>query len=489
MIEYVNIYSGLDGSKLSYVLNGYVMYDFYLDDASYVYEKAGDIPEMSLHFTIPQYVSIPLGSHVNYNGTPFYTFYEPTIEKVHSRSFKYTVTLYPTLYNLKQQLVSDPTMGYTNFSFCGTPSELCRVILDSSTPYSLGSDVPSYEVLMEFKYQYKFDALKSLAKTLHTDVSYNGDSVFIGDSTHSTGVKLSYGRGRGLLGDLKSDVSEKYSPLNRLYVQGTTRNMPFGRTLNLLDGSVYSIGDDIYKVQAGCLVVQGYNGIVSEKCIDLSGLYPHRIGFISGVSISQVPVDNVPTSCSNIVTDRSLAGGVLNYNDYLTDEDMTLMFQTGELYGHEFKVTNYDNATGTFTLQPTVVDDQVYLSGTFVPKVGDAYIIFHCDVPPIYIQNAQREMLKRASEYLYASRQQYLTFTAKVDPNWLAINSSVNFQVYDTVLFVDDDLCPDAVTLRIDAIKHKLLSYSDELTFGTIDRREVLLDTSMSIYEEIASLR
>lgn len=488
MTEYV--FLTYNGAPLTYALNGLSMERFYVDDTSYVYYKREEQTEMVLQFTLPEYVDIPVGTQTTYDGETFYVFFAPSVTKTHNSAFKYNITLYPIEYQLTQQLVIDPSLKTAKFSLCGTPTELLSVIIPGYT-YSIDASVPSYEIVQQFNYQFRWDALKTLVKTLHTSFEIRGNkTLYVGPTERVQNCILSYGRGKGLLGDLKRTASEKYSPLNRVYIKGGTRNLPVGKTLQPIEGSTTSRNNSDgtksnYLYKEGVLTCTNDTVVFSsEQTIDLSNIYPHHIGFVSAVSGESVDVDDTPTNCTNKFTDSS---NVINYNDYLTDEELTVMFQTGELYGHELKVVKYDHATKTFTLQPEYVDNQLYLAGTFVPHVGDAYIVFHCDVPAKYVSDAQRQLFERAVDYFHECRQHRLSFTTKIDPNWLAV-VNLHFAVNDLVHFQDEQMCPVPVQLRVDALKRKLRSYSDELTLATIDRRAELLDTTMTIYAEINSL-
>lgn len=478
-----------NGDAVTFLINGKPYVEVPLDDASYLYEKREDIPELSLRFTTNEYVALPLQTWVNYRGSVFYIFFQPAIEKVHDNKFVYSCMLYPLGFKLKQQLVTDPTgiMG-PKFALCGTPTELLQTVVGSQFNIAVDDELLTYNILMEFDYQYRFDALKALAKQLHTSFNINGDNVFLGDTDTQTSITLQYGRGKGLLGDIKSDTSEKFAPLNRLYIKGTTRNMPLNCTLQPQEGTQTTLNKETYTFKDGA-VICGNNSPSdpSEKTIDLTGIYPHRIGFVSAVANIQRAVDDVTTDCVGKITDTSIPAE-LNYNDYLTDEEMTLMFQDGELSGHEFKVSEYDHATKTFTIEPEYVDGQLMLAGTFVPKVGDAYIIFHCDVPQSYITEARNKLFQTAVKYLAESRKQQFNLTAKVDNNWLVV-SQKDLACNDLVTIVDKDLCPQGVELRVEAVKRKCTEWNDELTLATIDNRDNILDVSRTIYEEIATMK
>jgi hypothetical protein len=202
-----------------------------------------------------------------------------------------------------------------------------------------------------------------------------------------------------------------------------------------------------------------------EDSLDLSEIYPSRVG-----EVSAVKVEDEDENFYDIV-DSSIPS-TLDFNDYLIDgETMTIIFQTGMLAGREFEVKYIHKAKSVYGVQkearrfeivPAENDGITMPGGVYVPAVGDKYAVFGIQLPDDYICNnttktgASWDMLREAVKYLYEHEDKEFTFSGTLDSIWAKrrwndIGNKIVVGGY--ILFSDPQFMPDGSKIRITGVK------------------------------------
>ena len=455
---------------------------------SYRYRTLMGKPQLVLRFSLPAFVEIPVGAWCEFMGQTF-TLNDPeNIKKNGTRNIEYTMTMgtdedLMSLYKMRNSV--DHRLKY---SMCATPREFIQEIVANLNEHggggwSVGTCIESTAKTIEFNHSYIDDALQSVADTFETEWEIVNKAISLHKVEYfkDSPLSLSYGKGNGFIpGVGRSSISDE-KPVKRLYVQGGDKNIDrtaYGSKELLLPKSQTLVYEGrTYKVDADGFYIERYDVVsdaVKEDSIDLSEIYPSRIGEVSEV-VSVKPEKNFYD-----IVDSSIPNS-LDYNNYLIEgETMTIIFQSGMLAGDgkEFEVKYYHDAKGTagtsdykkgrrFEIVPQEIDGQIMPNETFKPVAGDTYAIFGCSLPDEYIcdnnskTGASWDMFREAARYLYEHEEQKFTFTGTLQGlyakrNWLEIGGRLKVGAY--ILFSDTQFAPEGKSIRITGIKEFITS-------------------------------
>lgn len=177
-----------------------------------------------------------------------------------------------------------------------------------------------------------------------------------------------------------------------------------------------------------------------EAVYDASEVYPMRVGGVSRVDEVNGGTDDdgTPIKFYDIY---DAAPDCPNYRDCnINGETMTIIFQDGMLAGREFDLNTYDSgqykdlpvcesvtvsgvSCKRMELCQAEQDGMPMPGGSFIPKYGDHYIVFHCSLPQEYISGiaygAEYRALREAVNYLYHHGKATYTFSGAVDTLWV----------------------------------------------------------------------
>jgi len=156
-------------------------------------------------------------------------------------------------------------------------------------------------------------------------------------------------------------------------------------------------------------------GIVEHYERDaFSGIYPRRIGTLSGVRSEQHTDDDGEPFTIYYVKDTSLTFDPNSYEIGGLVKQMT--FQSGELNGRDFEV-NYDTKKREFEIitQWPYDDDTQLPGGLLIPKVGDEYILWNIRMPKEYYTLAEQEFAEAVDEYLLEHDQDRYVYKGRTD--------------------------------------------------------------------------
>ena len=196
-----------------------------------------------------------------------------------------------------------------------------------------------------------------------------------------------------------------------------------------------------------------------EDSIDLSQIYPKRVGTVSSVEMIAGKDGHVNYD----IIDSSIPEA-LDYNKALiAGQTMKVIFQSGNLTGREFDL-KYKHDGRRFELVQTTYDGIAMPGGTvYIPKVGDIYAVFGCSLPDAYVcDNATRtgaswEMFREAVRVKYENEVERYTFSAELDElyadrHWIEIGSRIVKGGF--VLLESDKYAPtDGLLIRITGVR------------------------------------
>nr|DAD99913.1 MAG TPA: tail protein [Myoviridae sp. ctrCp2] len=459
-----------------------------VEDNSYRNRAVTGDHSLTLYYSLPEHVEIPVGSYCEFQGETFTLKRPENFKMKHKRLFEYTVLFEPPEANAKFWKFRNPVDGRLKFTLTAKPHEHLQMFVDNMNRrdkgWTVGECIDGVETLIAYDHNFCIDALTRMASTFKTEYEFVGKCVSLRkiEYNKSNPLPLSYGRGNGFKPGVGRSNTGDNPPTEILFVQGGTDNidpskygssellLPKNQTL-AYDGEHFEDEDGFtasnarrYIVDEAGFSIRRYDKELSslaEDSLDCSEIYPKRVGTVSTV----VVVDEENNFYDFV--DTSIPSS-LNYEDYLIEgETMTVIFQSGMLAGREFEVKYYHDsvkgkAARRFEIVPADIDGQTMPNTTFAPKAGDKYAVFKCMLPTAYIcDNATKtgaswDMFRAAIKHLFDNEDLEFTFTGELDGIWAKkdwVNIGGRIKLGGYIRFSDEQFQKDGVLVRITGIK------------------------------------
>lgn len=507
-----------------------------VDDTSYRHRAIMGDNNLTLYFALAEYKEIPVGSYVEFQGEKYTLLRPQNIKMQHTRNFEYTVLFESQQANLKLWKFRNTVDGRLKFPLTAKPQEHLKMLVDNlnmsnrDSGWKVGDYIESAEKLISYDHAYCLDALSQMADTFETEfyIDSANKRISLGkvEGSKSDALALSYGQGKGFQSGLGRSNYGDNPPIETLYVQGGSDNIDKSKYTFTKDGEEYHSGELLlpengaiwydgetfydeqpadndnahkYVVSADRLSIRRSDMATTtkaEESLDCTHIYPKYVGTIESVIVADE---------ENNFYDFTDANSP-DYSDcIIAGETMTVIFQSGELAGREFNISDYSydkvSKVSTFKIQPQELDGVPMPSGSFVPKgtvtdgKGDTYAIFHVSLPDDYIKMAEVEMLKEAVKYLYEHEQTAFSFTGTLDGLWAKKdweNIGGKIALGKWVSFTQDKLQDEPILVRIIGIKDYVnnphspeielsntsVSTSFSTTLQTIESQEVKIEQS-----------
>lgn len=461
-------------------INDNLICELIVTDDSYRYRAIMGENALTLTFSLPSFIEIPVGSYVDYQGERYTLLKPQNFTKNNTRNFEYTLILEGVEASLSWYKLRDFS-GRLKFSFTAKPQEHLRLIVDNlnerDSGWSVGSYVESAEKVVSFNHTSCSDALRQIAEAFNTEYEIIGKQISLRKVEYNkeNPLPLSYGFGNGFLSGVKRENSES-SVVEILYVQGGERNINqslYGSSELLLpkskilrfDGSKFE-GEEGFVLSAsreyitdaeGCSIKRNDKPLSTkfEDSLDCSNIYPSRTGSVTSVELISEK-DNFYD-----ILDSSIPAS-LDYHECLIEgEKMTIFFQSGMLAGREFDCS-YVHLSRRFKIVPQEIDGVVMPNSTFNAAIGDEYIIFGIQLPDAYIcddttkTGASWDMFREAVRYFYDNEESKFSFTGELDPTWASsdwLNIGGRIVRGGYIAFTDSQFQTSPVLIRIVGIK------------------------------------
>ena len=453
---------------------------FPISSESYHEAKVGAVSTLVVETTSDKAIAFPLGTYCTWRGEKFSLYTPAEVVKVSEREYRYTLTLIGEGQQLALSkfkfIVANPEDVRLSFTLTGKPRFFLEQILRSlPAGFSIGACLEAEAQAISFKHEDCLSALSRVAEAFKTEWHITGKTLNLGKvvGNKANAVTLSYGKGKGLLSGLTASNDSEKSPVGKLFIQGTERNidptkygakslhLPKGRTL-AYEGRAYMVSADGQSLSVSGLSTDGRK----EDSFDGTNIYPQRVGVVSSVVVTPNGNYDIVDKDNNV-----------DYSQYrIAGEKATITFQTGRLAGRTFDIAQdkdvlkYDHATKRFQLV-SVEEDGMKLPEpkVFYPAVGDKYAVFGVRLPDEYITKAETELLGASVRYFHEALQPKVTYKAELDglyaqKNWGALAPKLAIGAYvrlvDTSLDIDDHV-------RITAIRTKLSQqYKPQITLS-----------------------
>jgi hypothetical protein len=461
-----------------------------VNDNSYRYRAIKGEHSLTLYYSLPEHVEIPIGATCVFEGET-YTLENPENFKKHNtRNFEYTLTMESAQSRLKKYKFKDTATRKLKFSLTAKPDLHLQMLADNlnrrESGWTAGNCVDAVEKAISYNHAFCSDALSQIAEAFETEWEIVGKTINLRKVEYNKDnpLPLSYGRGNGFKSGIGRSNSNNSKPVEILFVQGGERNidaskygnpellLPENQTIGY-DGQYFSTQEGFNAANARLYVVDGDGFSIrrsdkdlssqAEDSLDCSHIYPSYVG-----TISEVKVVDAENHFYDFI-DNSIPEN-LDFSQYRIDgETVTVIFQDGMLTGKEFEIeqtdkalTGYVHSERRFKPVPQEVDGQTMPNDIFTPVAGGKYAVFGMTMPDAYIRDdetktgASWDMFREAVKYMYENEEQKFTFTGELDgiwakKDWLNIGGKIKPGGY--VLFTDNRFQPEGALIRIVGIK------------------------------------
>ena len=453
------------------------------DDSSYAEDRIHQTKLLTLYYSLPEYVEIPEGAYTDFRGTRYRLESAQKFICHGDRNFEYTVTMEGPEAALRKYKVRDTTIqNLLKFAYTAKPRAHLELIVKAlnrrDSGWTVGGCIEATEKTLSYSHTSCADALQMLADEFKTEWEIRGKAIYLRrvEYNKANPLRLRYGRDCGLKPGVSRDNFGSKKPCEILLVQGGRKNidastygsvellLPKSQTI-AFDGTKFAdeagfnaAAARSYKTDAtGTEITRADRPLLTfvEDSIDLSQIYPKRVGTVSSVEMIAGKDGHVNYD----IIDSSIPEA-LDYNKALIKgQTMKVIFQSGNLTGAGAPAGEYGRVPGQTSQGPAGPP-----GGTvYIPKVGDTYAVFGCSLPDAYVcDNATRtgaswEMFREAVRVKYENEVERYTFSAELDElyadrHWIEIGSRIVKGGF--VLLESDKYAPtDGLLIRITGVR------------------------------------
>lgn len=210
-------------------------------------------------------------------------------------------------------------------------------------------------------------------------------------------------------------------------------------------------------------------GIIEDR-VFFDDIYPHRTGKVTAINGAD-PFIIVDTDLFNIIP--YLIPGL----------PAQITFMDGQLGGKTFDITSYDHGTRTIRFLQYKNDQAVAFPNSLIkPAVGDKYVLTNIYMPDEYIEAAEEELLKKATDLLAAYSEPQYTIQATLDSKYMKNYGRVVF-AGNTVWIKDEQMDIERKIRIVTCIRNLVEPYQFQVTLSDI----VEIGMKDKIFSSIAS--
>ena len=366
---------------------------------------------LGLSFTAFECVPLEVYDYVDFEGVRFWITEEYAPKQTSTVEWEYDCKFYGIESLMRQALVLKIVDGENDpiFSLTAPAREHMALIVANinrqmgTTDWKVGEVLSTENLTLDYEGTYCDEALSMLADAAKTEFWTDGMTVNLCRCEYGDEAVLGYDNG---LVSLERESADNVKFFTRLFPIGSTRN---------IDPDEYGYSRLQLPSRRSYVEQNTQQGIVEHYERDaFSGIYPRRIGTLSGVRSEQHTDDDGEPFTIYYVKDTSLTFDPNSYEIGGLVKQMT--FQSGELNGRDFEV-NYDTKTREFEIitQWPYDDDTQLPGGLLIPKVGDEYILWNIRMPREYYPLAEQVFAEAVDEYLLEHGQDRYVYKGRTD--------------------------------------------------------------------------
>lgn len=517
-----------------------------VDDASYRYRALMREDTLTLEFALAEHLDLPVGCYCDFEAQRYTLLTYSNVVIRHRRNYEYRVTMSGPMPLTQNYIIYNPLDKRLRFELTATPIEHLHMVVDNLNArdgggWRVGSYITAEPRTIAYNHTTCWDGIVQIANTFETEFEFEGKTIHLGKVEYhkSDPLALGYGKGNGLRPGINRISSSM--PIGKVYIQGGDRNIGLdnydAKTLHLPKNTTFRFNGTTFVDSGGVLMHTDSDGSsvyldsaasnATEASLDLTDIYPKRIGTVSGVvyeyrkqyfssrealfaAFPEVIYDDELWESVFVHFYDSTMPASLNYEDCMMgDQPLTVIFQSGELIGREFNVTfkkdpiiqvDEDDPSqiaviipqNRFEIEFATIDGVIMPSKYFFPSAEDTYAIFNCALPQAYInagaqskEGAEWDALKEAAKFLYENMDPRVAYRGDLDPifakdNWLNVGGYLKCGSY--ISFSDPAVQSTPVSVRIVGVRQYVNNpYSPTIEFSN----DVVSPTLTSVLQQL----
>lgn len=432
--------------------SGYV--NVRLSENSEISVKASGEDIVKVYFTSKTPVKLGIGNSIVVFDRSFFINTQPIVKKTSSRLYEYECTFEAYIYDLSKVALLDVDATGVHFShefsLTGTLSTFATLIQTNlarvfgaskwyvASAYTYG-DILFHKVkTLSFSEDSCLTALRKICEEFGTGFDIVEDDpddyllylYFREEDGYIYPTPFKYGKGNGLY-NIKRTISSSNDLTTRLYAFGSSKNL--GPNYRNFSTRLKLPANETSKLD-NAEAIERY-GVV-ERVVIFDDIFPTREGTITGLGSSKLKFVDSDMFDLNEVDEN-------NNPKYLNGLVAKVAFNTGNLAGYEFEISNYDTATKTFTLNKFLDERSLELpnpdEAAFQFGVGDKYVILDITLPQTYIDSAEDRLFDEALDWLDKYSNEHITYELDIDEKYVADNS-ITFRLNNYIIIQDIDL-------------------------------------------------
>ncbi|MDM1048065.1 phage tail protein [Sphingobacterium hotanense] len=404
-----------------------------LEHAEYVNRLMGE-HQLVFNITSSTVLDIRIGDYVRYKGEKMIINSDPDYKKVSNKEHSYVITFEGERHSLRHYYLQDE--GDMNFDYTDNLLGFMNMFLEClnmfDPDWTLGEIEDLEPQTITFDKQDCLSALNMISETFNCEWQIRGKVLNVKKNVGLLkNISVSYGKNNGLY-ELTRKKLENGSIITRAYAFGGVKNLPQSypyKELRLPDFIEDQAAVELYGVR------EGY--VKDEK------IFPNRTGIVSNVSrISENKFS---------VTDNNLD---FNIKDHLIDgTEARIIFKSGALNGHDFKIIDYNHSTKTIIYEPNIDSNSNMIPfGTFDAEIGDTYTLTGIRMPQVYVDEALSSLVELRKRFLEDNKVPRVIYDLTFDVLFLKRNS-IELNEGDIIKIEDDGIGLNS-EIRINSVRY-----------------------------------
>jgi len=394
---------------------------------------------LSLSTTTQQCVRLEPGDYVDFLESRFWLLEAYTPKQISTVEWSYDVKFVGVESITKRALMLNSEGVPLEAYHAPAREQLAMVVMNLNrwmgniTDWKVGTVVNTENLDIDYSGgTYCNEALGKIAEAAGVEWWMEGMTINLTRAEHGDTIELGYNNG---LIAIERDNADNVPFFTRLFPIGSSRNIEYGSyghaRLQLPSGSKYvERNADKYGI------VERYE---EEAFADI---FPRRTGYVSTIRTEDAHNDDGTDFTIFYFTDQSLN---FNPNSYeISWLVKHVIFQEGDLAGRDFEV-NYNATTQEFEIiTQWPYDDNTQLpGGLFVPKPGDAYILYNIRMPQEYYPLAEQEYAAAVTNFLNKHSEMTDRSVYKCPTNYIQLDSrGVILTIGQRVRLISDRFFP-----------------------------------------------
>lgn len=411
--------------------------------------------------------TIGRGDYILWGSEKYISLEYPQIEKVSSNKYVYRLIFTHQFFVLKD--IQFRVIDRSDTAWWANMEDIIDMIVTNSNRAYSGLFIKgTIDTTENRNHQFSNESCYEVLNRCASDYGLEWEFVWISATSkiqinvkktiaETTAVYLTYGKGNELY-KMSRVSTGREQMVTHLYAYGADKNIPASYGYPRLKLAVEPVTRD-------------YFGMHIERTKIFDDIFPERTGTVTGyVATEKQPTwEYMPGTFIKIYTfypdDNTfeVTDSSMDFDLKETDVDgntlyliagttAKLHFNSGDLAGYEFEVSDYNHATKTFKILPYKDEHGTILpNATLKPAIGDTYKILDITLPGSYIVDAESRLQTAADDFIDETGNPKAVYTVETTPYFAIPDYMVgkNVNIVDVDFDIDTEFRVTDITTNI----------------------------------------